>query len=163
MAHLVQTMAFKGETPWHGLGNQLEPNQPIPVWVKQAGMDWEIRKTDVTYSVSANSVEHQAYPANQVLYRSDTLEPLSVVSDRYKIVQPKEVLHFYKDLVDMAGFEIETAGVLKEGRKLWALAKTGQETLLKGGDRVKGYLPISKNCSPNFTHHCSLIPIAFCS
>lgn len=53
--------------------------------------------------------------------------PLSVVSNRYKVVQPKDVLHFYKDLVSAGGFELETAGVLKGGRKLWALAKTGQE------------------------------------
>jgi hypothetical protein len=26
MAHLVETMAFTGQTPWHGLGNQLTPN-----------------------------------------------------------------------------------------------------------------------------------------
>ena len=35
MAHLVETMAFVGQTPWHGLGNQLTPNQPLEVWAKQ--------------------------------------------------------------------------------------------------------------------------------
>ena len=81
-----------------------------------------------------------------MLYRSDTLAPLSVVSKRYKVVQPHEVLEFYRDLVDVGGFELETAGVLKGGRKLWALARTGQETLLKGGDRVKAYLLLATAC-----------------
>lgn len=66
--------------------------------------------------------------------------PLSVVSNRYKVVQPHEVLHFYKDLVSAGGFELETAGVLKGGRKLWALAKTGHEARIKGNDRIKAYL-----------------------
>jgi len=82
----------------------------------------------------------------KVLYRSDTLAPLSVVSPRYKVVQPHEVLHFYNDLVHAGGFELETAGVLKGGKKLWALAKTGQETLVRSGDRVKAYLLLATSC-----------------
>ncbi len=147
MAHLVQTMAFHGEEPWHGLGNKLGRNQPIPFWLKQAGMDWEIKKSDVMYSVAEGSGLHvKSNPDSKVLFRSDTLEPLSVVSDRYKVVQPNEVLHFYKDLVEAGGFELETAGVLKGGRKLWALAKTGQETILRGGDKVKAYLLLATSC-----------------
>jgi hypothetical protein len=49
MAHLVETMAFVGQTPWHGLGNQLTPNQPLEVWAQQAGMDWRIESSDVSY------------------------------------------------------------------------------------------------------------------
>jgi hypothetical protein len=42
MAHQIEQMAYVGQTPWHGLGNQLTPKQPIEVWAKQAGMDWQI-------------------------------------------------------------------------------------------------------------------------
>ena len=49
MAHLVETMAFVGDTPWHGLGNPLSPNQPIEVWAQQAGMDWRIESSNVSY------------------------------------------------------------------------------------------------------------------
>ena len=44
MAHEVQTMAYVGETPWHGLGHRLSPKQPIAVWQREAGMDWSIRR-----------------------------------------------------------------------------------------------------------------------
>ena len=47
MAHLVQTMAYVGETPWHNLGQQLPAKQPIDVWAREAGMDWTIRETPV--------------------------------------------------------------------------------------------------------------------
>jgi phage/plasmid-like protein (TIGR03299 family) len=36
--------------------------------------------------------------------------------------------------------------VLREGRKFWALARTGQSTTLKGQDRVDGYLLLATAC-----------------
>ena len=47
--HLVQTMAYINDRPWHGLGTQLEPNQPIEVWAREAGMDWHILSSDVRF------------------------------------------------------------------------------------------------------------------
>ena len=31
MAHLIETMAYTGQTPWHGLGEQLPKKQPLEV------------------------------------------------------------------------------------------------------------------------------------
>ena len=45
--HLVETMAYAGERPWHGLGNKLAPQQSIEVWRQQAGMDWQIEEAEV--------------------------------------------------------------------------------------------------------------------
>lgn len=149
MAHEVQSMAFVHDTPWHGLGNRLSEHQPIEVWCREAGMDWDIKTSDVLFQAQPeveSGLLIRSNPDSKVLYRSDSLEPLSVVSPRYKVVQPREVLEFYRDLVSAGGFELETAGVLKGGRKLWALAKTGQETLLRGGDRVKAYLLLATSC-----------------
>lgn len=143
MAHLVEQMAYVNATPWHGLGNHLSDNQPLEIWLREAGMAWDILDAPVQYQAGVDSL---SFPDNKVLYRSDTLAPLSVVSQRYKVVQPSEVLEFYRDLVEVSGFELETAGVLKGGRKLWALARTGQEALLKGGDRVKAYLLLATAC-----------------
>ena len=148
MAHLVQTMAYAGEAPWHNLGNQLPPKQSIEVWQKQAGMDWNICETPVRYLAdqigSLGSI--MSYDDQKVLYRSDTKAALSVVSNRYQVVQPKAVLEFYRDLTEISGFELETAGVLKEGKKFWALAKTGKEASLKGNDIVKGYILLATSC-----------------
>ena len=147
MAHEIETMAYVDATPWHGLGNPLTPQQAIEIWQREAGMDWRINEAPVLFNVSDEGGLHvKANADNKVLFRSDTLSPLSVVSKRYKVVQPAEVLEFYRDLVSAGGFELETAGVLKGGKKLWALAKTGQETLLRGNDRVKAYLLLATSC-----------------
>ncbi|ACQ92764.1 phage/plasmid-related protein TIGR03299 [Tolumonas auensis DSM 9187] len=146
MAHLVETMAYAGSTPWHGLGNHLTEQQPIQVWLKEAGMDWTIEQSDVLFNVDSSALHIRPYADSKVLFRSDSLAPLSVVSNRYQVVQPHEVLNFYKDLVSVGGFELETAGVLKGGKKLWALAKTGQEAKMKGNDRIKAYLLLATSC-----------------
>ncbi|KAG0752275.1 hypothetical protein G6F24_013679 [Rhizopus arrhizus] len=136
MAHLIERMAYVGEAPWHGLGSRLSPKQPLEVWQREAGMDWQIQESPVHFK--ADAVGHlgsiHSFPEQKVLYRSDTKAPLSVVSQRYQVVQPREVLEFYRDLTQVSGYELETAGVLKGGRKFWALARTGQNTSLKGND-----------------------------
>ena len=146
--HLVQNMAYVGQQPWHGLGNQLAPKQPLEVWARAAGMDWSIEEAEVRFVAAGNRSlgSIHAFPEQKVLYRSDTKAPLSVVSSRYQVVQPSEILEFYRDLTEVGGFELETAGVLKEGRKLWALARTGQQATLKGKDHVNGYLLLATAC-----------------
>ena len=125
--HLVESMAYAGEKPWHGLGNKLQPNQSIDDWKESAGMDWTIQNSEVRFITGQNGIGTiSAFPEQKVLYRSDTKAPLAVVSKRFQVVQPGEILEFYRDLTEVGGFELETAGVLREGRKFWALARTGQ-------------------------------------
>lgn len=161
MAHQVQTMAYTGQTPWHDLGNALPPKQPIDVWAKEAGMDWDICSSPVRYMTeqvgSLGSI--MSFDEQKVLYRSDTKAPLSVVSDRYQVVQPREVLEFYRDLTEISGFELETAGVLKAGKKFWALAKTGKETALKGKDVVNGYILLATSCDGTLATTATLTSI----
>ncbi|WP_354534735.1 DUF932 domain-containing protein [Ralstonia sp. 1138] len=146
--HLVSSMAYVGQQPWHGLGNKLAPNEPVQVWAERAGMNWRIEESEVRYVAAGhkNLGSIHAFPEQKVLYRSDSRMPLSVVSARYQVVQPSEILEFYRDLTEVGGFELETAGVLKEGRKFWALAKTGQTGTLKGKDTINGYLLLATAC-----------------
>ena len=110
-------------------------------------MDWRIESADVRYVASGDGLGSiHAFPDQKVLYGSDTRSPLSVVSRRFQVVQPAEILEFYRDLTEVGGFELETAGVLKVGRKLWALARTGQSVSLKGRDKVSGYLLLATAC-----------------
>ncbi|QIC77083.1 DUF932 domain-containing protein [Acinetobacter indicus] len=148
MAHQIEEIAYVGETPWHGLGNQLSPNQPLEVWAQQAGMDWRIESSNVSYMAQNERGQSIIMPFEEqrVLYRSDTHAPLSVVSQRYQEVQPNEILEFYRDLTEQSGFELETAGVLKGGKKFWALARTGQSTALKGKDVSNGYILLATAC-----------------
>lgn len=145
--HHVETMAYAGQVPWHGIGSQLAPGQSIEVWRERAGMNWSLEEAEVRFAAEAeDQYPVRAFPGQKVLYRSDTKRPLAVVSNRYQVVQPREILEFYRDLTRYSGFELETAGVLRGGRKFWALARTGQGVALKGQDQVNGYLLLATAC-----------------
>ena len=148
MSHAIASMAYAGQTPWHDLGQALPPKQSLDTWAAHAGMDWRICEAPVRFmSGQAGTLGAiHSFDEHKVLYRSDTQVPLSVVSSRYHVVQPRAVLEFYRDLTEVAGYELETAGVLKAGRKFWALARTGKSVTLKGDDLVNGYLLLATSC-----------------
>jgi phage/plasmid-like protein (TIGR03299 family) len=75
-----------------------------------------------------------------VLHRSDTGAPLAVVSDGYRVVQPAEVMDFFRRLGELGGFELETAGALSDGRRVWALARVSDGADVVDGDTVRPYL-----------------------
>jgi phage/plasmid-like protein (TIGR03299 family) len=82
----------------------------------------------------------QVWPDRKVLTRSDTGAPLAVVSKDYKVVQPGEVMDFFGKLADIGGFQMETAGALSDGKRVWALARVGDGAPVVDGDLVKPYL-----------------------
>ena len=89
--HHVETMAYAGQAPWHGIGSQLAPGQSIEVWRERAGMNWSLEEAEVRFAAEAeDQYPVRAFPGQKVLYRSDTKRPLDVVSKRYQVVQPRE-------------------------------------------------------------------------
>lgn len=138
-------MAYVGEKPWHGLGQQLETGASIDTWKKQAGMDWTIEKSPLMF-LPAGKQKPREVPNRNVLYRGDTAEPLGEVSDHYKVVQPDEVLEFFRDLTENAGFELNTAGTLFGGKRFWALARVGDSTEIVKGDQVDSFLLLATSC-----------------
>jgi len=139
-------MAYVGNEPWHGLGNKLEPNASIEQWIQAAGMDWQIRRGVVQFTPNSESWSYTVPVSDHhVLYRSDNLNPLGIVSSKYKVVQPGEVLEFFRDLLP-AGFTLDTAGTLFGGKRFWALASIGESAIITGrDDLVNGYLLLSSS------------------
>lgn len=138
-------MAYVGEEPWHGLGEQLPPGQPIETWVEAARLDWRIQTLPVHYQFQDRV---RIMPDRFVLARDDTGAALSIVSGDYQVVQPKEVLEFYRDLVAERHYTLETAGALDGGRKVWALAKTGLVRDVAGNpaDKLGAYVLLATSC-----------------
>ena len=145
MAHEIDlsngkaNIAFTGsrDAIWHGLGQELQVGAPIEVWKKQAGMDWEAFESAVSYQTVKGS---HIYPDRKAIFRSDNQAALSIVGQDFKIVQPGEVLDFFKELVERHGMVLSTAGCLFGGKRFWALADTGKAVNIGDKDKVVGHL-----------------------
>lgn len=153
MAHEIDTsngranMAYAGEKPWHGLGFQIDADASIQEWRAAAGLDWEIKKGGMMMRAEEGALVDASDLNRSILYRSDTLARLSVMSTSgYHVVQPDQILGFIGDSVKAMGWKMETAGSLKGGRKIWALANIGEEAEVGTGDKVKGYLLAATAC-----------------
>ncbi len=140
-------MAFTGPRSaiWHGLGNELQEGASIEEWKKAAGMDWDVFESAVEYKVAGLN-ESLIVPDKKVLFRSDTNAPLSVVGNKFQIVQPEEVIEFFRDLTEQHGMRLSTAGTLFGGRRFWALADTGKSNEIVDGDEVQGHLLLVTAC-----------------
>lgn len=140
-------MAWTGETPWHGLGQNLQEGASIEDWASAAGMEWEVKRSNIFYDAERKDGALIEVTDRNVLYRSDSKNFLGTVSDQYKIVQPREVLEFFRDLTEQSGFKMETAGTLFDGKRFWALARAGKEAFVADKrDIVKPYLLLSTSC-----------------
>lgn len=139
-------MAYRKSTglPWHSLGQAVPDNASIEEWQKAAGMDWKVVRSRVRYGEGKNQL---TWDDRVVLFRSDTKKPLSVVSKGFQPVQPAWMLEFFRDLVGENGFELDTAGVLFEGRKMWAQAIAGEQAAIAGDeDVVRSRLLLATAC-----------------
>jgi phage/plasmid-like protein (TIGR03299 family) len=82
-------------------------------------------------------------PEQHVLFRSDTNAPLGVVSNKYQVVQPGEVIEFFRDIAKAGGLELSAAGTIYGGKRFWATAKIGEAAPASVADKIGGYILIS--------------------
>ena len=139
MAAMVEKMALIGQASWHGLEEVMPAGASLQEWRETAGLTHCVNKTNVLFIDD----EHNVHTSDEkfALYRTDTKALLSVVGAGYNVVQPSTVLDFFADLIDKWGFALETAGSLAGGRRVWALARTGNEFLVNGtSDLVRQFV-----------------------
>jgi len=137
----VSRMAYAvGEKPWHGLGFEVDPNDPPEVWRQKANMTWENVKVPAVYrwgstipNVDARKFgEEIRYSDQFFIVRNDTGDVLSprTVSKEYHVHSIANIVKFMSDLCAEAGYQMETLISLHNGRKITALAKASADTIV---------------------------------
>jgi len=147
MPAFIDSMMYVGETPWHQLGVKLDTPPTTEEALHQAGLNWTVRKSPTYYSdfssdeQMSDSLRYNMYgtkpTGHYVTVRSDTNEVLGNVSGRYEVLQNREAFEPFNILLDY-GFELETAGAIEGGKKIWVLAKSPDKFLV-GDDKIQPY------------------------
>lgn len=152
-------MAYAGEVPWHGLGKEV-PNDLTPLqMLKAAGLDWQVEKIPAYIHLkqlekigeqAASLTEDAAKDAEEIekfinrygLVRTSDNKLLDVVTDAWSPLQNEEAFEFFKDFVMKGDMEMHTAGSLKGGQLVWALARVKESFFVgrKKQDEVQSNL-----------------------
>src|SRR5262249_44631090 len=138
MSHELESMFYAahmdGGIPWHGLGTKVEGNLASAEAVHAAGLAWDVALQrvfirDMRATESRITIE---IPDVRAVVRSDTSAPLATVSTKYQPIQNREMLATFADAVGDAAVW-HTAGSLRGGCEVWALAEIPGDWTVAGG------------------------------
>lgn len=158
MSHEVETMAYAGDVPWHGLGvrvpNDLSPEQML----EKAGLNWEVEKKELYFFGDDDETVYHA-PGKQALIRTSDNTVLDMVGEDWNPLQNVEAFEFFDDFVKSGDMEMHTAGSLMDGRRVWALAKVNDAFEVFKDDVVEQYLLFSNPHTYGMTIDVRMTPI----
>lgn len=142
MAHMIEMrdgkaqMAWAGQTPWHGLGTKVPDDLTPEQMLEAAGLDWTVEKIPAYAEVNGKRVD----VGHSALVRSVDSKVLDVVSNDWNPYQNSDAFDFFNDFIAAGDMSMHTAGSLKGGQIVWALAKVNDGFSLFNGDNVESYL-----------------------
>ena len=159
MAHMVETMAFAGAVPWHGLGVNVPADLTPEQMLQAAGLDWEVQKFPSFAIIHENDPDSVIETGQSALVRMSDKRMLDVVSDDWNPVQNAEAFEFFNEFVMAGDMEMHTAGSLKDGQIVWGLAKIKESFELFKGDQIDSYLLFSNFHKYGFSTDVRFTPI----
>ena len=139
MVAAVETMAYAGEVPWHGLGTKVSNDISIDDMLKESGLDWKVVPVPVFGEYNGQKITSD----HQMLVRDSDSKVLTMITDKWNPVQNSEAFEFFRQFVEEGSMEMHTAGSLRDGQWVWCLAKVKESFELFGGDKVDSYLLFS--------------------
>ena len=136
MAHNVETMAYAGAVPWHGLGKEVPSDLSPAQMLDAAQLNWSVEKVPAFANIDGNTTSVGV----SALVRSSDSSILDVVPSDWNPIQNSDAFDFFHEYCQNGDMEMHTAGSLKNGQIVWALAKVKDSFELFKGDQVDSYL-----------------------
>lgn len=139
MSAEIETMAYNGELPWHGLGFLVGDDLTPQEMCKAAGVDWTVSKHEAYVKLPEETLINMS-----ALVRDSDHKVLDVIGNDWNPVQNLDAFDFFSDFIKSGNMKMHTAGSLQGGRMVWALAKINDQSAdLFNGDHIDSYLLFS--------------------
>ncbi len=165
MVAAVESMAFVGALPWHGLGKAVVDEASMydhELFMTEAGQNWECEKRQLSRKmVDANGME-SFIPANawEVVRKSDGKVLADMVGERYTILQNKDAFGWFQPWLDQREAALHTGGALFGGSRIWALAKLNRDPMeIAAGDVIEKYILLSHSHDGSLAVRAGFTPI----
>ena len=124
---------------WHRKGTQIPADLGAQQVMEAANLDWTVRQEPLFATIDGRQIDTN----HTALIRSSDEKVLDVVTKSWHPVQNAEAFEFFHDFVEAGDMQMDTAGSLKGGKMVWALAKINSGFTLFGEDVIEGYLLFS--------------------
>lgn len=135
MAHEVETMAFRGATPWHGLGVQLQDPLSCVEILGPAGLDW-------TVDLEPMRTQFGEVDSHRAVVRSSDHAHLGVVGRGWGLVQNRTLAEIGDAIV--GGEKLaETAASLRDGKIVYFCLRVGEMQIQGDPSPVESYLVLT--------------------
>jgi phage/plasmid-like protein (TIGR03299 family) len=142
MSANVETMAFAGATPWHGIGEKISDESwyDLGVVKQLSGLNWTV-ELEPMFLKDGRKVD-----CRQASVRSTDKSILGTVGPRYTPLQNDKAFEFFRPFLETKSAALHTAGSLDEGRRVWILAKLALDSSdIVPGDTVDKFLLLSNS------------------
>lgn len=141
MAHEIETAMFVGKGAWHGLGTVLDSPPSIDEALVVSGLNWTVSERPLlTTGISVGGLQ-EVTTGHKAIVRDTDGRVLGVVGAQFKPLQNAKAFEPFGPLVKSGLIDLEAAGSLKKGSRIWILGKIrGAEGEVVPGDTVKGYV-----------------------
>ncbi len=149
----VQTMAYVGARPWHGLGVEVPANVTAAEMLVKAGLDWEVELVDLATVDTAVKVTHKA------IRRKDNGQIIGVGGPSWRPMQNRPAFEILNSMICEGQVQWHTAGALGNGEKVWALVKLPGALEPVKGDVVEKFLLWVNGHSGGFAQRMMKTPI----
>jgi phage/plasmid-like protein (TIGR03299 family) len=144
MPHNIDSMAYYGDPPWHGLGTRVPARATAAQMIGAAGLDWQVKKKPIPNVGAGAKDESRRFQLIRMPRNGSESEvPLGVVGPRYLPLQNSAAFEFFDPIVGEQKAVFETAGSLGNGERVWVLARTPGEIRVIGDDCCSKFLLLS--------------------